>query len=167
MRVKKSKKGKYIYWIIGASVIGVFTFVTTDIFSFKTEATGLNEAELTIEESALENFERVINLIDDGSMSIKVEEQMLEVSNELQNGNLVWTVTNQNKFDVVYSWRHVSTGDDGVSETVYAQGNGELSNSKSSFFTTPTNKNGKVVIEWLDENGEQQTMVFGEPSNLK
>ncbi|MED4204102.1 hypothetical protein [Neobacillus mesonae] len=119
-----------------------------------------------VEDSAAANFDRVINLISDNA-PIKVDKQKLQVSNKLVNGNMEWTVTNKNDFDVVFTWRHVKTGAGGVLETEYAKGKGDVGAGKTTFFTTPTDKTGSVIIEWLDEKGTKQSMEVKEANNPK
>jgi hypothetical protein len=118
----------------------------------------------SVEDSAMANFERVIELIENDN-PIKVDKQKLEVSNQLTpDGKIKWTVENKNEFDIVYTWKHVSTGAGGVLETVYAEGRANADRGESVFYTAPTNMNGKVIIEWLDENGNKQTAEKKEPN---
>jgi hypothetical protein len=124
-------------------------------------------AGLAVENSAIANFERVINLIDNNN-PIKVDKQKLGVSNWLTpDGKIKWSVENMNEFDIVYKWKHVSIGAGGVQETVYAEGRANADRGESEFYTSPTNKNGIVIIEWLDENGNKQTAEKNEPNNPK
>ncbi|MEH7255370.1 hypothetical protein V7111_24995, partial [Neobacillus niacini] len=88
-------------------------------------------------------------------------------SNRLVNELLEWTVTNKNEFDVVFTWKHVKTGVGGVLETEYAEGKGDVGAGKTTFFTTPTDKTGSVIIEWLDENGKKQNIEVKEQNNPK
>jgi hypothetical protein len=124
-------------------------------------------AGLAVETSAIANFERVIELIENDN-PIKVDKQKLEVSNQLTpDGKIKWTVENKNDFDIVYTWKHISTGVGGVLETVYAEGRANADRGESVFYTVPTNNNGKVVIEWLDEKGAKETAEKKEPNNPK
>jgi hypothetical protein len=122
-------------------------------------------AGLAVETSAIANFERVIDLIENDN-PIQVDKQKLEVSNRLTpDGKIIWTVENRNEFDIVYTWKHVSLGAGGVLETVYAEGRANADRGESVFYTAPTNRNGKVIIEWLDEKGNKQTAEKNEPNN--
>ncbi|MFP7297963.1 hypothetical protein [Neobacillus niacini] len=165
MKKLNSVKESMITVFLVFTILGILLFtINTSLGIFETKAkAGYNTTKFAIEKSAIENFERVIEFIDDDLLPIKVDDQKLEVSYKLLNGKLIWTVTNRNKFDVVYRWRQVGFGESGVNETVYAEGGSNLGSSKSSFFTTPTNNRGKVVIEWLDENGAWKSMELQEP----
>ncbi|MFK9093336.1 hypothetical protein [Bacillus salipaludis] len=152
---------------LASEVTTVNGLIDSLISSLETSAkTAIGDAGQTVEDSANANFERVINLIGN-NQPISVDKQKLEVSNKLENGKIKWTVTNKNNFDVVFIWRHVKTGAGGVLETTFAEGNGQARAGESTFFTTPTDKNGSIIIEWLDENGKKQNTEVKEPNNPK
>jgi hypothetical protein len=122
-------------------------------------------AGLAVETSTFANFERVINLIENNN-PIKVDKQKLTVSNNLTpDGKIKWSVENKNEFDIVYKWKHVSSEAGGVQETVYAEGRANADRGESVFYTSPSDKNGKVIIEWLDEKGNKQSAEMNEPNN--
>ncbi|MFP7297962.1 hypothetical protein [Neobacillus niacini] len=124
-----------------------------------------------VEDSAIANFENVIALTQTNT-PIEVDEQKLawdvnldgwDGLKEMFDGNITFTVTNENAFDVVFKYTFEGVfvdkwDEDGVRETLSAE------SSAKPGVTTMTFKNAKVPavgsavlkIEYLDENGVWQ-----------
>ncbi|MEH6938340.1 hypothetical protein V7056_10825 [Bacillus sp. JJ664] len=120
--------------------------------------TAIEEAGQSVEDSAIANFDRVINLIQTET-PIKVDEQKLSWEAGRYNDNKIkFKVKNSNEFDVVFRYHfetpNHNTG--GVSETPFAQ---SVASPGVKEFTFDVSKfvgvdlGGLLVVEYLDEDG--------------
>ncbi|MHC0037578.1 hypothetical protein [Pseudoneobacillus sp. C159] len=120
------------------------------------------DAGKEVEDSAIENFERVISLIDRGTTNdpnlIKVDPQKLTWKAEnARDGKIKFEVTNNNAFDVVFEYQFTTNGkpaNTGVSETPYAS----VSPGKNTMYFDVNkllgiDRGGTMIIRYLDENG--------------
>jgi hypothetical protein len=135
------------------------------IKTLKDNAIAEIEAEgARIQQSAYDNFDRVINLID-SDKEIEVDEQSLVWNfwRSATDKKVNFTVVNQNAFDVVFQYKFVSKNvvDGGVSETPYAGGFLQPGTTTLSFdveqyrgiFGINFDEDGELLVEYLDENG--------------
>jgi DNA polymerase elongation subunit (family B) len=129
--------------------------------------TAIAKAGQDVEDSATANFERVINLTQTNT-PIKVDAQKLKwVAEKRTDGSVKFTVTNENKFDVVFRYAFLSNDgieQGGVSETKYAESNAKPGVTVLEFDTETLKKwgikfidvGGVLVVQYLDENGKFQ-----------
>jgi hypothetical protein len=121
-----------------------------------------------VEDSAIANFERVINLTQTKT-PILVDEQKLDwVAERRTDGSIKFTVTNKNEFDVVYRYTFLSNkGFEvvGIDETKFAEDSATPGVS-TRIFDTETLKvwgipvidvGGILFVQYLDENGNWVT----------
>jgi hypothetical protein len=128
-----------------------------------TAKTDIAAAGLAVETSAIENFERVINLTQTETPIIVDSQKLKWVKGNSADNKIKFTVTNSNEFDVVYRYKFVTDGPDseGVSETPYAESSAAPGVSSLSFdveqlriLFAKVDKGGLLVIEYMDENGD-------------
>ncbi|MEH7255770.1 hypothetical protein V7111_27050, partial [Neobacillus niacini] len=145
-----------------AEVARINGLLTTLISGLETTAkTAIETAGSTVEQSAYDNFDRVISLTQTET-PIKVDPQKLkwEAGKFIPgafDGKIKFKVTNTNEFDVVFRYRFVSldSNQGGVSETPFAENNAKPGVTEFTFdnIPFPAAGAGTLYVEYLDENG--------------
>ncbi|MDZ5473330.1 hypothetical protein SM124_16550 [Bacillus sp. 31A1R] len=150
---------------LASEVARINNAITGLISGLETEAkTAIAAAGQKVEDSAIANFERVINRIG-VETPVVVDPQRLDwvVTKKFGgafDGKIKFKVTNTNEFDVVfrYQFRDLKGAQGGVTETPFAESSVKPGVEELEFnnIPVPVLGAGTLYIEYMDENGDFQ-----------
>ncbi|MFK9093337.1 hypothetical protein [Bacillus salipaludis] len=128
------------------------------------ETTAKNEigkAGKAVEDSAVANFDRVINRLDKETPLVIDPQKIKWEIGAPYNGKIHFKVTNTNEFDVVFKYKFtgLTNTESGVSETPFATSTSKPGVTEFDFSEIDGIfvGGGTLQIQWLDQNGVWQS----------